>query len=185
MRFPRGVFAAAIFSSSLLSVRAAHGECVKITNQNPLETHKNSILLKGAALSIAPLGEPDRTYGFKVVFDVERVWKGSVGERIEIYQDLNPEQAQFRVGASSYYLVTEITTLERRRFFGITGTTPAYAPVHCGLEDYSASETAGLVEALGPGKDPRKGAGAKDLPTELDASAYAVYAAVLEPAWKN
>jgi hypothetical protein len=156
MRLGRAAITAAVLFLPMLTAKPAHGECIKVTNQSPLDVRKGSILLKGSALSVTPLGEPARTYGFKVVFDVERVWKGRVGKRIEIYQDLSAEQAQFGVGASSYYLVTEITDPARRLFFGITGTTPAYAPLHCGLEDYSASEIMGFLEMLGPGNEPSK-----------------------------
>lgn len=156
MRFQKPALASAVWVLSMLTSQVAHGECIKVTNQSPLDVRKNSILVKGSASSITPLGEPDRTYGFKIIFDVERVWKGPVAKRIEVYQDLSAEQAQFGVGASSYYLVTEITDPARRRFFGITGTSPAYAPLHCGLEDYSASEIMGFLEMLGPGNEPSK-----------------------------
>ena len=75
MRFQKAAIASAVMFLSMLTPQAAHGECIKVTNQSPLDVRKNSILVKGSASSITPLGEPQRTYGFKVIFDVERVWK--------------------------------------------------------------------------------------------------------------
>jgi hypothetical protein len=162
----------AVLFSSILTAQAAHGECVKVPLPDLLSEHKGSILLQGNALSITETGEPDRVNGMKVIFQVERVWKGSVGRRIEIYKDFSPEQARFEVGGSSYVLVVEITNPARRRFFGITGTdTLAYASVHCGLEDYSVSEITGALKALGLGSEPRKDAA----PRGSGVSALAMY----------
>jgi hypothetical protein len=153
------VHAIAILSTmlvaSLLSVPAAHGECVRIPLQQVVTRQDVQIVFKGTAVSITPItpDDPQQTSGFKVTFDVERIWKGSVGKRVELYMDLNGNNPQFEAGHSSPVFVEYLVDPTVRGRLGITGTdTGVSTAVGCtGI--YSESE---ITAALGAGAEPLK-----------------------------
>jgi hypothetical protein len=140
--------------SSMVAAQTASGECVKVGVRDFLGQHADRIFLKGTTLSVTPIGDPARTSGFKVTFDVERVWKGSVSKRVELYVDLKADNPQFQLGHSAIFAATVLGDAARR-LYGIIGTdTPAYAPIMCS-DLFSESE---ITDALGAGNEPKEAA---------------------------
>jgi len=143
----------AVLLSSMLTGPAAHAECVRVPVQEWLKGHEHWVVLKGTARSLTEIFDPehpDRYIGLKVTLDVERVWKGSVGERVELYVDLNAENPRFERGHSTIFAATVLGNAARQRL-GLTGAD-TLVPVACS-DLHSESE---ITNALGTGKEPPK-----------------------------
>src|SRR5579862_6687059 len=152
----------AVLLASLLTPQMAHAECVQIVGNGRLlqlqqfaTDPRISAIFRGTVVSSALLGTPERTAGLIVTFDVGRIWKGSVGTRVELVVDWNAENPRFSVGNSSPVFARTLDAEGRRRL-GLTGTdAPALAAVPC-TDDYLESE---ITAILGPGDEPRKPGG--------------------------
>jgi hypothetical protein len=90
---------------------------------------------------------------FKATFEVERVWKGSVPKRFDLYYWTNPEIPQFKVGDHYLALARKIVTPLERDRVGLGGTdTVAFTPAQC---SDPASLSRLILRDLGPGKPPK------------------------------
>lgn len=137
-------------AASLLLVQSARAECVNVPL---LEVHA-SIIFAGTAVSITPItppGEPNMWMGTKITFDVDRVWKGSVGKRVDLYMNLSPENPQFAVGRRSPVFARFLSREEKQRL-GLGDTeAPVLTAMMC-TGDFSLSE---ITATYGAGKSPR------------------------------
>ena len=162
MRVHVAAIVSAVLFSCLLTTQPAHGQCLLLPVQ-VLNLHENWIVFKGTPSSVTGITDAQRKLR-KVIFDVERVWKGSVGERVELYLDLTGEDPQFALGhgdgqyppfavgqSTSVVAVVLRDAVQRRLSTG--PRTPVYGLVGCA--EFSESE---ITRALGPGKGPRKDA---------------------------
>ena len=149
MRVHVAVIVSTVLLSFMLTASAAHSECGKIPIQDFLIEHKDAVILKGGVSAFAETNDPDGRLLFKYTFEVERVWQGSVGKRIDLYVSLSGNEPQL---GPTPFLVVALRDSVRQRL-GITRTdTPAYTTVWCS-DVYTESE---IRSALGPGKEPSK-----------------------------
>src|SRR5262249_18999994 len=107
-----------VLFASLLTALVAHAECIMLPLEQVVSGRDISVIFKGTVLSVTELGDPDRTVGFRVAFDVQRIWKGSVAKRVEVYDDLNAENPHFEVGHSSLVFARTLANPETRRRLG-------------------------------------------------------------------
>jgi hypothetical protein len=151
MRIKAVTIPVAVLFAALLNAQVSHAECVTLPLQQ-LGSWDTLLIFKGTVLSVTPLGDPDRTVGFRVIVDVERVWKGSVGKRVELYDDLNAENPYFEVGHSSPVFARTLVNPETRRRLGLAGTAP---PVLTAVPCTDHFSELAITSALGPGSAPR------------------------------
>jgi len=146
MRVHVAAIVSALLFSSLFTAQAAPGECVHVGIQDFVGLHEDWIIFRGTPSSFAEVNDPQGRLRFKYTVDVERVWKGSVGRRIEIYVSLSGNSPQFEIGHPSLVIAGALTDAVKRRL-GVTGTD-AYAPAACS-GGYKESE---ITTVYGPGR---------------------------------
>src|SRR5579871_5272558 len=85
----------AITAASLLTPLLAHAECIRIPARALMEEKHVELVFSGTVVEIARTAD----LGYRATFDVDRVWKGSVSRRIDLYVwELAPEIPRFESG---------------------------------------------------------------------------------------
>ena len=165
-----------ILFASLLGVQSARAECLLRPVAYVASQQDIQIIFKGTPVSITPVSRasgvptekqqvsgatelrdtlysaPHGADGFRLIFDVERIWKGSAGKRVEVYMDRGSENPSFQLGHSSPVFVKYLVDPEKRRLLGFAGNdTLVFIVAEC--TDFSESQ---VTAVLGPGEEPHK-----------------------------
>ena len=168
-----------IVVASLLTALSARAECVIVTAKHVLEETRYQLVFSGTVVAIDSTAE----YGYRATFDVDRVWKGSVSKRFDLYvSPLAGEMPTFELGRHFVAAATKLDDPRVRQLVGLGGTdTVAFTPVAC-TDSFSLSPT--FVQDLGPGKPPNQSAEpARQLDPVTDREAYAIYAVLVPKMW--
>jgi hypothetical protein len=146
------VFLALVFASVLMA-QSVRCECIEVPLRMAVQREDIALLFSGTVLSIIPIGETDKTAGFKVSLDVDRTWKGSVGRRVDLYKDLNAENPKFEVGHRYLTFAKQLVDHYARQLMGLgDADAPALRTVPC-TGGYSVAE---ITSILGPGRPPKE-----------------------------
>jgi hypothetical protein len=141
----------ALVAAALVAPVSVRADCVKIAPRMQLESRSSELIFSGKVIEITQAGEA----GYRATFDVDRVWKGTVEKRFELYVwYLNPDLPRFEKGRSYVAVARSMTNPRERKDVGV-GETGAlvFAPVAC-TDGYTLSE---FIRDLGPGKTPQHG----------------------------
>lgn len=92
--------------------------------------------------------------GIRVTFNVDRVWKGSVPKRFDLYVWLPDAEMPTFSFAGRYVVFATKMTGRSLEGVGLTSDVPAFKPGQCGALDYSAAEKSGTIRGLGIGRHP-------------------------------
>lgn len=136
----------------LLTAQAARGECVKVPVHDVASRGSVRFVVGGTPTSITPIETRRGSSGFKVTFDVSWVWKGTPGQRIDLYVNLDVDNPQFAVRRPLIVFVGYMERESQRRL-GISTTDGPVLTVFPCTDVWSEAE---ITAALGPGAAPRK-----------------------------
>jgi hypothetical protein len=141
----------AIAVASLLTASSARAECIS-PGAWWLRDKLVEVVFSGTAIEVTRTAEA----GYRATFDVERVWKGHVPRRFNLYVwELSPEMD--RIDAGRRYLVgaKRLIDARARQGLGLVGTdSVAFTEVNCGAPDYKEAERTGIIRDLGAGQPP-------------------------------
>ena len=124
----RRLLVGAFASVALVSVSRA--ECVSVTAKEVMSRPGIELVFGGRVVDLQDVGPT----GARVTFDVQRVWKGSVPARINLYFNRwAPERPRFTKGTYAIALATTLHDAEMRRLDGMPENTnpAAYAAIGC------------------------------------------------------
>jgi hypothetical protein len=94
--------------------------------------------------------------GYRSTLDVDRVWKGSVPTRFDLFLwELAPEMPRVEVGRRYVIGAKRLLSVREREGVGLaTNQLVAFAPINCGALDYKYAEQSGTIRDLGAGRPP-------------------------------
>lgn len=146
---PRSVltFSAAILIS-LLSAAIARAECFTLTAKYVMEQPVFELVFSGTVVEITRTSD----LGYRATFDVDRVWKGSVSKRFDLYVwELEVERPKFVMGQHTVVLAQQIVTPKVRQGVGLGESDKvAFKPVQC-----SIAFPPEAIPDLGPAQAPK------------------------------
>jgi hypothetical protein len=140
---------AAIVVASLVTPMSAGAECFVLTGKYLLEDPTVPVLFSGTVVELTRTGED----GTRATFEVDRVWKGSVSKRFDVYLwDLAPEAPRIGPRGEHYVVAAApLKSLRARQGVGLGETDAiAFAPVQC-----SGALSPDIVRELGVGQPPK------------------------------
>ena len=141
----------ALAVGSLLAASSTHAECIT-PGEWWLREPTVELVFSGTAVEVTRTAD----LGYRATFDVERVWKGTVPRRLDLYVwELQVEMNEIVRGRK--YLVGATRLIEARERKGValaeTGTV-AYTEIRCGATEYREAEETGILRAMGVGAPP-------------------------------
>jgi hypothetical protein len=138
-----------IVVASLLTATPAGAECFVLTGKSLLEDPNVPLIFSGTVVEVTRTGDE----GARVTFEVDRVWKGSVSKRFDVYLwDPEPETPRFGPPGEPYVVAAApLSNLRARQGVGLRETDAlAFAPVQC-----SGALSPDVVRELGAGQPPK------------------------------
>lgn len=116
---------------------------------------KSELVFSGTVDKIVRTAE----LGFRASVTVDRVWKGSVDQQIDVFVwELAPEWppiARFQRYVFALRRIRPIDDQRERDGAGVPDGSVAFTPIMCGAEPYADAERSGLVRDFGPGYAPK------------------------------
>jgi hypothetical protein len=104
---------------SLLTARLAHAECVIVTAKELMDGKLYELVFSGTRVGITRTED----VGYWATFEVDRVWKGSVSKRFDLYVwELAPEIPQFEMGRHHLVAAQRLTDPRARQGTGLSGS---------------------------------------------------------------
>lgn len=140
----RTVLTLLVASSLPLSARA---ECFILTAQYALSEKQVEMVFLGRVVEVTRTSD----LGYRATFEVERVWKGPVPKRLDVYiSEMSLEAPRYEKGREYVALVRRLTDDRVRDDVGLGGTNAhAYTAVGC-----SGFLTPNIERDLGAGYAP-------------------------------
>jgi hypothetical protein len=137
-----------IVVASLLAAPSARAECVWLSAKDVMEGKLYELVFSGTVMEITRTAD----FGYRATFYVDRVWKGSVAKRFDLYVwELPAETPHFEIGQHYVALAKRLTDPRARQSAGVVGAdTVAFAPVEC-----SDAQGPNLIRDLGAGQPPK------------------------------
>lgn len=129
-------------------------ECVRLAAKDMakrvVEGKHFEVVFSGKVVAVSRVAES----GYRATFDVDRVWKGTVTRRFDLYVwELSPEVPRFEVGQQHLALAKRLMTSRDREGVGLQNSDAvAFTPVQC---SDSPSLDPDLVRHLGAGWPPK------------------------------
>lgn len=144
---------AILFSISvcLLAPASARAECIN-PGRWSLDQPYTELVFSGTVVGINQVADQ----GVRLTFNVDRVWKGSVPKRFNLYvSQLDAEMPTIEF-ARRYLVVATTMNVRSRQSVGLPDIgPPVFRPVDCGALDYGFAERAGTIRNLGDGQPPK------------------------------
>lgn len=135
--------------SLLLYPSTGRAECFGQNGKFVMAQKSIELVFSGTVVAITPI---DQYLRYRATFEVDRVWKGSVTKRFDLYvSGLEEGVRPFQMGQWSVVTATRITDRRARQEFGLGGTSKAAfkAPI---CSDTLAPD---IHVQLGPGYPPK------------------------------
>jgi hypothetical protein len=134
-----------------LAASSAHAECVKTPPKQWLKIPEAELAFSGKVVEVTKAGEQ----GVRATFQVERVWKGPVSERINLYMS-PPESPEHPVYEKDHsYMVIAQRLVDRKRRAN-AGLADSDAVVFTGMQCSPFISVDEFVGAVGRGKPPKQ-----------------------------
>ena len=137
----------------LSTSQVARAECVRVSGKEMakrvMEEQHYELVFSGTVVAVTRTAE----LGYRATFDVDRVWKGSVTKRFDLYVwELAPEVPRFETGHQYIALARKLVAPQERKGAGLDKTDLiAFTPVQCSDPDSLAPD---IARELGPGRAP-------------------------------
>ena len=129
-----------------------HAECALITAKAVMSQREYELVFGGRVVDIQAFGPS----GARVTFDVQRVWKGAVPSRIDLYygrMSSEGPQSQFTKGEYGVAVAVRLKDAAMRRAFGVPDTR---SPVDYGAVSCIDGRNKDFEAGLGASRPPRK-----------------------------
>jgi hypothetical protein len=141
----RAILALLLFLS--LTPGNARAGCFVQTAQFVMQAPSIETVFRGRVLEIVRTAD----LGYRATFDVDRVWKGSVSPRVDLYvSERAAEMPRFEQGRQYVALASRLTELATRRDAGLgESDATVFAPTTC-----SGALAPDIAGRLGPGHPP-------------------------------
>jgi hypothetical protein len=145
----RSVGIVVLVLASITTAAPARAECVSILGKQMLKGR--DVVFSGTVVHITRIGDA----GYRATFEVDRVWKGSVSKRFDLYVwGRSAEMPRFEAGKRYLALADKLTDPEVRRALGLAESeTVAFRAGLCTGEYSPTPET---LRDMGPGKPPKE-----------------------------
>jgi hypothetical protein len=142
----------ALVVTLLLSAEPAHAECIA-AGRWWIDEKSVDLVFSGTVVNIVRTAET----GYQATFDVDRVWKGSVPTRFELYVWEGAAEPP-RLEARSRYIVgaKRLAENREREGAGVMTSEVAFGPIQCGALLYTDAERLGMTGALDAGRPPSR-----------------------------
>jgi hypothetical protein len=110
-----------------------------------------ALVFTGRVVGRVSVGKPERP-AYRATFEVDRVWKGAVPKRIDIYvSELSPEMPRFDVDREYVVVANRVVDSKSRQDMGLADADgPAFAAQQC-----SGDLPPGIRTQWGPGSRPK------------------------------
>jgi hypothetical protein len=112
--------ASATIATAMVGI-TLHAECALITAEAVMSHREYELVFGGRVVDIQDFGPS----GARVTFDVQRVWKGAVPSRIDLYygrMSSEGPQSQFAQGEYGVAVAVRLKDVAMRRAFGVPDT---------------------------------------------------------------
>ena len=143
-----------IVMTLLSAVPSGRAECVMVSAKAMLEGPSTELAFSGKVVEITRTAD----LGYRASFEVDRVWRGSITKRFDLYVwEMEPEKPRFEVN-HQYVAFAQRLSTRARQGVGLSETAPvAFTPVTCS-DGYSlsADRVRETIQELGPGKPPKE-----------------------------
>jgi hypothetical protein len=127
--------------------RFAQAECIILTAQDVMANKFDEIVFSGVVVSITRTAP----FGYRATFEVDRVWKGSVSRKMDLYVwELAGESARFAEGQTYVAIGRRLTDKRARQGVGLTDDRVVFTASEC-LDALERN----IREGLGTGSPPR------------------------------
>ena len=138
----------AFVAALIVPPRPAHAECFLLTANYVMQQSVFELVFSGTVVEVARTGD----LAYRARFDVDRVWKGSVARRIDLYVwELSAEHPRFEAGHHYVALAQKLTDSRTRQGVGLAQSDmEAFTPVQC-----SDSLAPDIARELGAGRSPK------------------------------
>jgi hypothetical protein len=138
---------------SLLAAPSARAECIG-GGEWWLREQGVELVFSGTVSEISRTAE----LGYRAAFDVDRVWKGNVSPRFNLYVwELAPEMDRVEVGHRYLVGAKRLIGPRERQGAGVAGSdTVAFTEIMCGAPAYEDAEASGIIRSLGVGRPPEQ-----------------------------
>jgi hypothetical protein len=149
----RSVVARSVFVvASLLVAASARGECI-FAGRWWIESKSVELVFSGTVVEITRTAE----LGYRATFDVDRLWKGTVPRRFDLYiWEIAPEMDRVEVGRRYLVGAKRLVGPRERQGVGLAGTDMvAFSQVMCGAPAYEEAERRGTIRDLGVSEPPK------------------------------
>lgn len=142
----------ALLSATPLHSMPSKAECLEVSGQMILADSRVDMVFSGRLVNRAYVGASERST-YKATFEVDRVWKGSVGERIDIFvSELAPEAPRFEEGGTYVVVASRVVDAKLRHDIGLEDPkVSAFAARQC-----SGVLPTDIREQLGEGARPKR-----------------------------
>jgi hypothetical protein len=139
-----------------LSAPGLHAaECVRFSSpevraKEVMENGRYELVFDGMVVAVTRTGD----VGYRATFDVDRVWKGAVPKRFDLYVwELSPEVPRFEAGHLYLALARKLLTGPERDGAGVPSADGvAFTPVACSEPSLDLD----LARYLGAGLPPKR-----------------------------
>jgi hypothetical protein len=134
---------------------SAAAECVKLPAKDMakrvMEDKAYEVVFTGTVVAVTRTAE----LGYRATFEVERVWKGTVTKRFDLYVwELSPEIPRFEMGQHYLALARRLVASREREGAGMPSSDAvAFTPVQC---SDPPSLDPDFVRHLGTGLPPKE-----------------------------
>ena len=133
----------------LLYPSTGRAECFGKNGKFVMAQKSIELVFSGTVVAITPI---DQYFRYRATFEVDRVWKGSVTKRFDLYvSGLEEGIPGFQIGQWSVVTATRISDRRARQEFGLSSTSKAAFKVPI-CSDALAPD---IRAQLGPGYPPR------------------------------
>jgi hypothetical protein len=127
-----------------------HAECITVTADALMRQTTSKVIFSGTVVEVARTAD----LGYRATFDVERVWKGSVTRRFDLWvYELAPEIPRFEAGRRYVVAAHRMTGTRHRQGAGLGDSAAVvYTPAMCSDPPSLAKD---IEQALGLGYLPQ------------------------------
>lgn len=128
-------------------------ECVAVSAEMILADSRVALVFSGRMVGRVYVGKPERPT-YRATFEVDRVWKGTVPKRIDIYvSELSAEAPRFDEGREYVVIANRVVDSKLRQDMGLADAeVPAFAARACSGDHDLPPD---IRKQLGKGSQPK------------------------------
>jgi len=128
---------------------STYAECILTTADMLLKRPSSEVVFRGTVVEVTRTAD----FGYRATFAVDRVWKGSVTKRFDLWvYELAPEIPRFEVGSRYVAAAHRLTNPTHRLGAGLNDSAVVFTPAFCS-DSFSLAKD--VESQLGPGYPPQ------------------------------